>query len=138
MKLEQLIKQARTSVTCWSDCDHALTEVNEAYGSPFEAARDKLNSSLLLAEQNGIEIDQLQGSDSPFRFPDLGAMVVVRISRLPTPNNKIETIDLRIERLERELKLAKNERKRLLQQLKIKGHEFVTEKITTAFKHIIK
>jgi len=138
MKLNQLIKQARESALLWDDCDKALNEVNDAFGASYEAARDKLNSSLTVADQNGFEMSQLQGDDSAFRFPDLGTLVVVRVSKLPTPHKSLETIEMKIERLERELKLAKTERKHLIERLKINAHEFVTEKVTTAFKRITK
>ena len=39
---------------------------------------------------------------------------------------------------ERELKLLKSKRKSLIEQLRIKGLEFITEKVTTAYKTFTK
>ena len=61
---------------------------------------------------------------------------MVRINRVPVPTDELERINIRIEKLERELRLAKNKRKAYIESLKIKAHDFVTEKITTAFKRI--
>ncbi len=138
MALKKLITQARVAASTWGECDEALAHVNESFGAPFEAARDNLNLMLLKADEDELDLTQLQGAESEFRFRDLGALVMVRVSRLPVPFKQLETIDIRIEKLERELKLAKSSRKQLLERAKIKGHQFVTEKITTAYKRITK
>ena len=138
MSIKPLINQARKAAETWSECDEALAQCADAFGQPFEDAREKLNTSLLKADHNECDLTQFQGPESPFRFPDLGALVIVRISKVPTPVKQLETVEARIERIERELKLAKNERKRLLERLTINGHQFVTEKVTTSFKRISK
>ena len=138
MKLPNLIKQARHAATSWLECDDALLQVNESFGQCFEAGRDNLNSQLMVAESSGFEMDQLQGPESAFRFPDLGALVMVKIHRLPVPCSGLEILDTRIEKMEKELKLLKIKRKAMIEKLKLKNHDFVTSKITTAYKRIIK
>ena len=83
-------------------------------------------------------MDQLQGPESAFRFPDLGALVMVKIHRLPVPCSGLEILDTRIEKMEKELKLLKIKRKAMIEKLKLKNHDFVTSKITTAYKRITK
>jgi len=138
MKIDKLQSKARDSARLWAACDEALAQVDEAFGTPWQASRDILNTALTVAESRGFELEELQGPDSPFRFPDIGTQVIVRVSRLPVPCDELAKLDMRIEKIERELKLLKNKRKSLLEELKIRGLEFVTSKITTAYKHITK
>jgi uncharacterized protein (UPF0335 family) len=138
MKLESLQDKAFLTARLWGECDHALAEVGESFGAPWEAARDTLNTALTIAEHKGIELDQFQGPDSLFRFPEIGAQVIVRVTRLPVPCDELAKLDIRIEKQERELKLLKAKRKSVIEKLKIKGFDFVTEKVTTAYKRLSK
>jgi|TARA_A100001035_G_C27653003_1_gene440147 hypothetical protein len=138
MNFDDLRSKAFDTAKLWATCDEALAQVDEAFGTPWQASRDTLNTSLSIADTKGIELEQFQGPDSPFRFPEIGTQVIVRISRLPVPCDELAKIDIRIEKAERELKLLKSKRKSLIEQLKIKGLEFVTEKVTTAYKRISK
>ena len=134
--LSKLVKRGREAATLWDECDTALVAVNETFGEPFEKSRNDLNSSLLAATARELDVDTFKGDDNPLRFEDLKILVVVRPSLLPVPDKKLENIDIRIEKAERELKLLKAKRKSILEELKIKGHEFIVEKVTTAFRHI--
>jgi len=136
MKTDQLVTKARKAATLWLECDDALSEVEETYGTPWEAARQTLTSALTIADGDGIDLEPYQGPESLFRFPEMGTMVMVRISRVPVPTDELDRINIRIEKLERELQLARNKRKAYIAALKIKAHDFVTEKISTAFKRI--
>ena len=136
MKNDQLVTKARKAATLWLECDDALSEVEETYGTPWEAARQTLTSALTIADGDGIDLEPYQGPESLFRFPEMGTMVMVRISRVPVPTDELDRINIRIEKLERELQLARNKRKAYIAALKIKAHDFVTEKISTAFKRI--
>ena len=136
MKTDHLVNKARKAATLWLECDDALSEVEETYGTPWEAARQTLTSALTIADGDGIDLEQYQGPDSLFKFPEMGTMVMVRINRVPVPTDELDRLNIRIEKLERELRLAKNKRKAYIESLKIKAHDFVTEKITTAFKRI--
>ena len=136
MKTDHLVNKARTAATLWLECDNHLANLQDEFGIPWEQARKTLTSALTIADGNGTDLEKYQGPDSLFKFPEMGAMVMVRINRVPVPTDELERIDIRIEKLERELRLAKNKRKAYIESLKIKAHDFVTEKITTAFKRI--
>jgi len=137
MTLNKLIKRSREAATLWKDCDEALAACNDTFGIPYESARKVLNDSLLTAvTSDEIDLDHLKGDTNPFRFEDLKVLVVVRPTLLPVPDKKLEEIEARIERMELELKLAKAKRKARLEELQLKGHEFIAEKITTAFRTI--
>lgn len=138
MKPKQLITQARATAERWLECDNALIDVNDTFGQPYEDNRGILNDMLMKAVEDEVSMDQFQGPESDFRFPDMGAMVIVKVSQLPTPTDMLETADLRIKKAEQQLKLAKAAKKNLVERYKINGHQFVTEKITTAFKRITK
>ena len=115
-----------------------LTQLDAFTKRPWEVSRDSLNTALTIADSRGADLTQFQGPDSPFKFPELGAQVIVRVSRLPVPCEELAKIDIRIEKAERELKLLKSKRKSLIEQLRIKGLEFITEKVTTAYKTFTK
>ena len=138
MKIDDLRSKAFDTAKLWAACDEALAQVDEAFGTPWQASRDTLNTSLAIADTKGIELEQFQGPESPFKFPEIGTQVIVRVSRLPVPCDELAKLDIRIEKAERELKLLKSKRKGLIEQLKIKGLDFVTEKVTTAYKRITK
>jgi|TARA_E500000178_G_C16533041_1_gene535324 hypothetical protein len=136
MKLSEITKRGRNAALLWDECDEALASVNETFGEPFESARDTLNASLLSAASSEIDFETFKGNNNPLRFEDLKIMVIVRPSVLPVPDKRLDILNVRIEKAEETLKLLKAERKSLIEKLKIKGHEFVTEKVITAFRRI--
>jgi len=138
MTNDRLQTKAFAAATLWANYDKELAQLDSTLKSPWEASRDSLNTALTIADGRGADLAQFQGPDSPFKFPELGAQVIVRVSRLPVPCEELAKIDIRIEKAERELKLLKSKRKSLIEQLKIKGLEFVTEKVTTAYKAFTK
>jgi len=134
MTNDRLQTKAFEAATLWATYDKDLTLLSESVKRPWEVSRDSLNTALTIADHKGVDLAQFQGPDSPFKFPELGAQVIVRVSRLPVPCEELAKIDIRIEKAERELKLLKSKRKSLIEQLKIKGLEFITESVTTAYK----
>ena len=134
MTNDRLQTKAFEAATLWATYDKDLTLLSESVKRPWEVSRDSLNTALTIADSRGADLTQFQGPDSPFKFPELGAQVIVRVSRLPVPCEELAKIDIRIEKAERELKLLKSKRKSLIEQLKIKGLEFITESVTTAYK----
>ena len=138
MTNDRLQTKAFAAATLWANYDKELTQLDSALKAPWEASRDSLNTALTIADNKGFDLAHFQGPDSPFKFPELGAQVIVRVSRLPVPCEELAKIDIRIEKAERELKLLKSKRKSLIDQLKIKGLEFITEKVTTAYKAFTK
>ena len=72
-----------------------------------------------------------------FRFPEHNANIVVRITKSPTAHSKIDKLDDKIAQLEQKLKVAKLERKQLIDQLKLTFKvDFITDKINLAFSRI--
>jgi hypothetical protein len=135
--IPKLVDQAKLSASLFDECDTALTELNEAFGTPYEASRKNLTNDLIVAEKAGIDLSVFQGEESLFKFPDFRTNIQVRITRVPTRHDKIEKIDTKITRLENELKLLKAERKLLIQRLLSDGVvDLLTDKIVTAFTRI--
>lgn len=133
----KLVEQARTSAELYDECDNALTELNEAFGSPYEASRKNLTDDLILADRQGIDLSVFQGDESLFKFPELRTNIQVRVTRVPTRHDKLEKVDAKITRLENELKLLKEERKTLVKRLLLDGAvDLLTDKIVTAFSRI--
>jgi hypothetical protein len=132
-----LVERGRHTAELFDECDQALTALNESFGSPYEAARSNLTTDLQLAEASGLDLNVFQGSESLFKFPEFGTNIIVRVTKAPTGHAKLDKIDARIEKLERELKVARVERKKLVEQLSIMGTiDLITDKITTAFSRI--
>ena len=138
MANDRLQTKAFEAADLWATYDKELTQLDALSKRPWEVSRDSLNTALTIADSRGADLAQFQGPDSPFKFPELGAQVIVRVSRLPVPCEELAKIDIRIEKAERELKLLKSKRKSLIEQLRIKGLEFITEKVTTAYKAFTK
>tara|TARA_R100000734_G_C3272285_1_gene67979 strand:- start:56 stop:469 length:414 start_codon:yes stop_codon:yes gene_type:complete len=136
MKLSELIKRGHDTALKWSECDEALVAVNETFGEPYDSARKALHNDLLVATSREVPLDTFKGKNNPLRFEDLKVLVVVKPSLIPAPHKKLEDVDARIERLERELKLARADRSSIIDKLKIKNHEFVISQISTQFRHI--
>ena len=137
MTLTKLVKRGHDAAMLWRDCDEALASCNDTFGVPYESARNILNKSLLTSITSGeVDLDHLKGDTNPLRFEDLKVLVVVRPTLLPVPDKKLEEIEARIARIELELKLAKAKRTARLKELRLKDHEFIAEKVTTAFTTI--
>lgn len=136
--IKKIIKQAFTAASDWGEYDRAKAQMEEAYESPWKATRSALNKLLYNAACDGMDLTQFQGKDSPLRFEELGALVIVRHQRIPTPVEQLTTIDERIYRKKQELDVLKERRESLIAQLQIKNHEFVTSKVDTAFKRLSK
>lgn len=137
ISVSKLVEQGRISARLYDECDTALTELNDAFGNPYEAARKNLTNDLIKAEASDVDLSVFQGEDSLFKFPEFRTNIIVRVSYKPTANTKLEKIDAEIDALEQKLKLAKLKRKNLIEELKISQLvEFTTDKIVTAFSRI--
>lgn len=135
--IADLVKQGRHAAEAYDECDAALTQLNDSFGKPYEASRCNLTNELIQADVSGLDLTVFQGEKSLFRFPDLDTNIVVRIRRVPVGTDKLDKIDQKIAEMEQKLKLLKNQRKRLIEDLKIIGDtDFITDAITTAFQRI--
>lgn len=134
---QALVNQGRISAERYDSCDTALAELNDSFGVEYEAAKGNLNSMLWQADTNEVDLSVFQGDDSLFKFPEFKTNIVVRIDRIPTPHQKIDKLDDKIADLELKLKLAKAERKALIEQLILKGQvDLLTDKITAVFRRL--
>jgi len=136
-KLSSLLSLADVAASAWSECDVALTELNLAFGTPFEAAKDNLLTDIRTAEQEGFDLAIFSGADSKFKFDQYKTNIIVRVSRKPTPHTKLEKLAAKVEDLEKELKLAKLKLKQQAELLVQSGDcDEVTDKITLAFTRL--
>ena len=134
---QTLVEQGRISAERFDSCDTALQQLNESFGSEYEAARGNLTSMLVRADLSGLDLSIFKGDESLFKFPEFRTNIVVRIDRSPTPHAKIEKLNEKIADLERKLKIAKIERNSLIEQLHITGAvDLVTDKITAVFRRL--
>lgn len=137
LTIPTLVEQGKIAARLYDECDTALSELNNSFGTPYEAARTNLTTDLVCAERSGIDLSVFQGKESLFKYPEYNANIVVRITTVPTAHDKLDKIDEKIAQLELKLKQAKLERKHLVEQLKLSSAvDFVTEKIVTAFSRI--
>lgn len=137
IKTTDLLGLGKVAAESWNDCQVALTQVNESFGVPFEAARDNLLRDVTLAESQGIDLSIFSGSESRFKFPDYGANIIIRVYKKPTPHTKLEKLAAKVEKLEAELKAAKMQLKHTAEQLVATGNcDEVTDKITLAFTRL--
>jgi hypothetical protein len=137
IKLPSILKLADTAASAWSECDVALVQVNEAFGTPFEAARDNLLADVQQAESEGFDLGLFSGAESKFKFPQYKANIIVRVSRKPTPHSKLEKLAAKVEDLEQQLKLAKLKLKQQAELLVQSGEcDQVTDKISLAFTRL--
>ena len=135
--IPKLVDQAKLSASLFDECDTALTELNEAFGTPYEASRKNLTNDLIVADKAGIDLSVFQGEDSLFKFPEFKTSIQVRVTKLPTAHEKLDRIDAKIRKFENELKILKAERKTLIQRLLLDGAvDLLTDKIVTAFTRI--
>lgn len=137
LTIPTLVEQGKLAARLYDECDSALSELNDSFGTPYEAARTNLTTDLLRADRSGIDLSVFQGKESLFKYPEFNANIVVRITAVPTGHDKLDKVDEKIAQLELKLKQAKLERKHLVEQLKMSSAvDFVTEKIVTAFSRI--
>lgn len=134
-----LLKLGTVAAEAWSDCDNALTALNESFGAPFEACRDNLQRDILIADREGVDYSCFAGEDSRFKFPEFNTHIIVRVTKKPTEHTRLEKAMERVSKLEQELKIAKHQLKALAEEL-ILRHEVdeVTDKISLAFKRLNK
>lgn len=137
VKLSSLLKLADTAADSWSECDLALAQVNDAFGTPFEAARDNLLSDITQAESEGFDLGVFSGASSKFKFPQYKTNIIVRVSRKPTPHSKLEKLADKVADLEQQLKVAKLKLKQQAELLVQTGEcDQVTDKISLAFTRL--
>lgn len=137
IKLPSILKLADTAANAWSECDIALVQVNEAFGTPFEAARDNLLADVTQADNEGFDLSLFSGAESKFKFPQYKTNIVVRISRKPTPHDKLQKLADKVADLEQQLKVAKLKLKQQAELLVQTGEcDQVTDKISLAFTRL--
>lgn len=135
--ISHLVERGRRTAELFDECDQALTALNESFGTPYEAARSNLTNDLEQADASGLSLETFQGPDSLFKFPEFGTNIIVRVTKAPTGHAKLDKVNARIEKLERDLKVARIERKKLVEQLSVMGAiDLLTDKITTAFSRL--
>ena len=134
-----LVQLGELAAEAYDECDTALGQLQESFGAPYEAAKDNLLRDVRLAETEGTDLSVFSGSDSRFKFPKFTTNIVVRVRRTATPHSKLDILTARIERLERDLKLAKINLKHETEKLITKGEcDEVTENVTLAFQRLNK
>ena len=137
IKLPSILKLADTAANAWSECDIALVQVNEAFGTPFEAARDNLLADVTQADNEGFDLSLFSGAESKFKFPQYKTNIVVRISRKPTPHDKLQKLADKVADLEQQLRVAKLKLKQQADLLVQTGDcDQVTDKISLAFTRL--
>jgi hypothetical protein len=137
LSVPNLVQQGKLAAHLYDECDVALSQLNESFGVPYDAARSNLTNDLVKADLSGVDLSLFQGKESLFRFPEHNANIVVRITKSPTAHSKIDKLDDKIAQLEQKLKVAKLERKQLIDQLKLTFKvDFITDKINLAFSRI--
>ena len=137
IKLPSILKLADTAANAWSECDIALVQVNEAFGTPFEAARDNLLADVTQADNEGFDLSLFSGAESKFKFPEYKTNIVVRISRKPTPHDKLQKLADKVADLEQQLRVARLKLKQQAELLVQTGEcDQVTDKISLAFTRL--
>lgn len=132
-----LVNSAKLAAESWNEFEIAQLACNQAFGVPFDAAKETLVTNVVLAESQNFDLSVFNGKESAFKFPDIETHIIVRVTRRPTPHTKLDKIDTKIEELEQKLKVAKVERKKLIEQLAITGGvDLVTDKINLAFTRL--
>jgi hypothetical protein len=132
-----LRQDAELAANSWNEFDIATLACTEAFGMPFQLAKDSLTNNITVADSKKFDLSVFSGAESAFKFPDIETNIVVRVTRKPTAHTKLEKIDEKIDLLEQKLKVAKIERKKLIEQLAITGGiDLVTDKINLAFTRL--
>ena len=137
ISIDSIVKQGRVSAERYDACDNALSELNQSFGVEYESAKSNLTSMLVRAEREDVDLSVFQGDESLFKFPEYKTNIVVRVDRIPTPHTKIDKLDEKIADLELRLKLARVERKALIEQMVLKGQvDLLTDKISAIFRRL--
>lgn len=132
-----LAQLGRVAAEAWDECDQALDQLNQGFGVVYESARDNLTKDINEASKEGLDLSVFSGKSSLFKYEELRTNIVVKVSKLPTPHEKLLKLDERIAEIERTLKAAKAERKYLIERFSIKGDiELITDKVNLAFTRI--
>jgi hypothetical protein len=139
IKTTGLVELGAIAAEAYDECDTALQQLNDAFGTPYEAAKENLLRDIKLAERQGLDLSVFSGEGSRFKFQEYNANIVIRVSRIPTAHDKLSKLAERVEKLETELKLAKMQLKHTAQQLVVTGDcDEVTDKIVLAFTRLRK
>jgi len=137
ISIDSIVKQGHVSAERYDACDNALSELNQSFGVEYESAKSNLTSMLVRAEREDVDLSVFQGDESLFKFPEYKTNIVVRVDRIPTPHTKIDKLDEKIADLELRLKLARVERKALIEQMVLKGQvDLLTDKISAIFRRL--
>jgi hypothetical protein len=139
IRTSDLIDLGQIAAECYNEMDEALSQLNDSFGVPYDAARDNLLRDVKIAESEGLDLSVFSGENSRFKFPQLNTNIVVRIHRKPTPHAKLDKLAAKVEKLEHELKLAKLQLKHAAEQL-VAAQECdeTTDKIVLAFSRLKK
>ena len=139
IKTTDLVELGAIAAEAYDECDTALKALNESFGAPYEAAKDNLLRDVTVAESAGIDLSVFSGDKSRFRFPEHNTNIVVCISRVPTPHDKLEKLTAKVSKLEQELKVAKMQLKHVAESLVLTGEcDQMTDKIVLAFTRLKK
>lgn len=137
MNITKLIKKAEQAAESWSESDEALIQWEESFGHEFATRKENLTNDLESAARKGFDIDQFQGKDSPLKFPEFDAHIVVRVTKTPTLHKSLEELDDQIKILKKQIKMVELEKKAVLGQLTLKEEiQFNIDKVGLAFKHL--
>lgn len=139
IKTTDLVELGAIAAEAYDECDNALKALNESFGVPYEAAKDNLLRDVTTAESQGVDLSVFSGDNSRFRFPQHNTNIVVRISRIPTPHDKLDKLSAKVSKLEQELKVAKMQLKHAAEALVLTGEcDQLTDKIVLAFTRLKK
>jgi hypothetical protein len=86
-----LIKDAELAAHSWNEFDIATLSCNEAFGLPFNAAKETLTNNVTVAESRKFDLSVFSGAESAFKFPALETNIVVRVTRKPHGSLKTRT-----------------------------------------------
>jgi len=132
-----LVSLGSIAAEAFDDFDTAQTQLNDAFGVPYSAAKDNLLRDITIAESEGLDLSIFAGQDSRFKYASHNTNIVVRIHRKPTPHAKLDKLASKVSKIEQELKLAKMALKHEAEQLVAAGAcDELTDKIVLAFTRI--
>lgn len=139
MTITKLIKKAEKAAEAWSESDLALIQWQESFGHAFDTRKENLTADLESQARKGLDLNQFQGKETPFRFDDLGAHIVVRVTKVPTPHEELQKVEDEIAELKKQIKVLELQKKAVLGQLTLEEEiKFSVEKVGLAFKRIAK
>lgn len=139
IKQTELVKLGSLAAQAYDECDTALQQLNESFGTPYEAAKENLLRDVTLADSQGLDLSAFSGSSSRFKFPEHNTNIIIRVSRVPTAHSRLQKLADKVSKLEQDLKLAKMQLKHTAQQLVVTGEcDEVTDKIVLAFSRLRK